>query len=63
MATARRKPSEPPGEPPAAQELDDALTDFAITAGRLEVARKEHDAARVRLVDMLRRRGLTGLVL
>ena len=45
------------------QELDAALTDYSVTAARLEVARTEHDAARVRLVALLHACGLTGVVL
>lgn len=63
MATARRKPPEPPGEPPAASELDDALRTYRVTREALSAAADAHDEAARRVVALLRRSGLEGMTL
>ena len=60
---ASRKPPEPSGKPPTGLELEAALAEYHRTYAVLQDARKAHDDARVRVVDMLHRCGLTGIVL
>ena len=63
MATSRRTSPEPPGAPPTGQELLDALETYQQAERALQDARKAQEAARVVVVDMLRRSGLNGVVL
>lgn len=63
---ARRTPAEPKPEGvprPSAGEIDDAITRWRMAAHAASIARDVEQDARTKLVDVLRRAGLTGLVL